>query len=162
MAQRSSVIPAAATAFFNRFSSSSKGTGSTGGGRAVQERGFQKISGRKLPSAFSEGMNSDSMPFDRATLSSSSFYRDSEGFYGGPGVPVAAAASVSREDTIAEEKMRPSPARTPVIHHADDVPPFRGGPSNPPLSPVPKTLGTLGRSHPSFDGSRGSKFTEDV
>ncbi|KAF2503175.1 hypothetical protein BU16DRAFT_31952 [Lophium mytilinum] len=155
MAQQISFMPVAAASFLSRFSGSSKGTAETGG--AGQERGFQKISGRKLPSAFSEGMTSDAVPFDRSTLSGSSFYRDSQGFYGGPGVPVGAAAVGG----ITEEKMMPSPARTPVIHHPDEDPPFRDGPS-PPHSPVPLPLGTLGRSHPSHDGSRGSKFTEDV
>ena len=61
--------------------------------------------------------------------------------------------------------MRPSPARTPVT--GGFVPP----PRSPRNIPSPRSPGTpisrghrdgLGRSHPSFDGSRGSRFTEDM
>lgn len=168
MAQRSSFMPAAAASFFSRFSGSSRGTVDPGGALG-QERGFQKISGRKLPSAFSEGMTSDSVPFDRATLSGSSFYRDSQGFYGGPGVAATAtAAGRSHHAGVEKEKLMPSPARTPVVHHPEEYPPLRdpvvpsGTPQSPPEPPQSEPRGTLGRSHPSHDGSRGSKFTEYV
>lgn len=168
MAQQSSFMPAAAASFFSRFSSSSRGTVDPGG-TLGQERGFQKISGRKLPSAFSEGMTSDSVPFDRATLSGSSFYRDSQGFYGGPGVAATAtAAGRSHHAGVEKEKLMPSPARTPVVHHPEEYPPLRdpvvpsGAPQSPPQPTQFEPRGTLGRSHPSHDGSRGSKFTEYV
>lgn len=168
MAQRSSFMPAAAVSFFSRFSGSSRGTVDPGGALG-QERGFQKISGRKLPSAFSEGMTSDSVPFDRATLSGSSFYRDSQGFYGGPGVAATAtAAGRSHHAGVEKEKLMPSPARTPVVHHPEEYPPLRDPvvPSGAPQSPLQphqsEPRGTLGRSHPSQDGSQGSKFTEYV
>lgn len=168
MAQRSSFMPAAAASFFSRFSSSSRGTVDPGG-TLGQERGFQKISGRKLPSAFSEGMTSDSVPFDRATLSGSSFYRDSQGFYGGPGVAATAtAAGRSHHAGVEKEKLMPSPARTPVVHHPEEYPPLRdpvvpsGAPQSPPQPTQFEPRGTLGRSHPSHDDSRGSKFTEYV
>lgn len=168
MAQGSSFMPAAAASFFSRFSSSSRGTVDPGGALG-QERGFQRISGRKLPSAFSEGMTSDSVPFDRATLSGSSFYRDSQGFYGGPGIAATAtAAGRSHHAGVEKEKLMPSPARIPVVHHPEEYPPLRdpvvpsGAPQSPPRPPQSEPRGTLGRSHPSHDGSRGSKFTEDV
>ncbi|OCK79801.1 hypothetical protein K432DRAFT_58381 [Lepidopterella palustris CBS 459.81] len=167
MAQRTASIPTTATSFFSRFSGSSRGTADPGGA-PTSERGFQRISGRKLPSAFSEGMTSDSaVPFDRATLSGTSFYRDSQGFYGGPGMPAATPiAGKSHNTGIEKEKLMPSPARTPVVHHPEEFPTLRGstiagsGSLSPPQSPL--LPGTLGRSHPSHDGSRGSKFTEDV
>lgn len=62
--------------------------------------------------------------------------------------------------------MRPSPARTPVT--GGFAPPPPRSPRN---IPSPRSPGTpisrghrdgLGRSHPSFDGSRGSRFTEDM
>jgi len=168
MAQQSSFMPAAAASFFSRFSGSSRGTVDPGGAPG-QERGFQRISGRKLPSAFSEGMTSDSVPFDRATLSGSSFYRDSHGFYSGPGVAATAtAAGQSHNVGIEKEKLMPSPARTPVVHHPEEFSPFRdpivpgGALQSLSQSPEPDPRGTLGRSRPSQDGSRGSKFTEDV
>lgn len=62
--------------------------------------------------------------------------------------------------------MRPSPARTPVTGGFAAPPP-----RSPRNLPSPRSPGTpisrghrdgLGRSHPSFDGSRGSRFTEDM
>ncbi|ORY06122.1 hypothetical protein BCR34DRAFT_590681 [Clohesyomyces aquaticus] len=113
------------------------------------------------------------------TLSGSSFYKDESGFYGGPGIAASAASKEFAKETGepsgsgtvgAKERIMPSPARTPVIHHPDDAPPFgasrNGGGStlSPPHTPNPDVppKGTLGRSHPSHDGSRGSRFTEDV
>ncbi|KAF2201824.1 hypothetical protein GQ43DRAFT_20062 [Delitschia confertaspora ATCC 74209] len=186
--------------FFSRFSVTSRSTADTS---TTGERGFQRISGRKLPSAFSEGMTSEQFEREGA-LSGSSFYRDDSGFYGGPGALPGSTHTGqlgSAAGTMGtKERIMPSPARTPVIHHPDDVPPFganqkemggrskevgdsqkeygaihkeMGGsdkekgsyfraPQSPPRG-TPSPRGTLGRSHPSFDGSRvSSKFTEDV
>ncbi|KAF2785987.1 hypothetical protein K505DRAFT_156395 [Melanomma pulvis-pyrius CBS 109.77] len=172
MATRRSYVPAGATAFFNRFSGASRSTAETSttvGG----ERGFQRISGRKLPSAFSEGMTSEQFARE-GKLSGSSFYQDDKGFYGGPGLGAKEAGESSAAAGAAAAKERvvtmPSPARTPTIHHANQAPPPFGTSRNggstlsPPHSPNPAMppRGTLGRSHPSQDGSRNSKFTEDV
>jgi hypothetical protein len=177
MATRSSMVPSGAAAFFNRFSGASRSTADTS---TTAERGFQRISGRKLPSAFSEGMTSEQFSRGQGTLSGSSFYTDDKGFYGGPG-DLAAAAAANKEfgketgESSAtgamgtKERIMPSPARTPVIHHPDDAPAWgtnrNGGGStlSPPVSPNPDApRGTLGRSHPSHDGSRSSRFTENV
>ena len=98
----------------------------------------------------------------RSTLSDASFYRDSytSGASGGQGP--------STYDPTTKEIMMPSPARTPVVHS--------GGPFAPDLANLPRTsrstlsppqtprateaLTSLGRSH--HDGSRGSRFTEEV
>ncbi|KAH7070629.1 hypothetical protein BKA63DRAFT_535649 [Paraphoma chrysanthemicola] len=160
------------SAFLNRFSGLSRSTAetTTSGG----ERSFQRVSGRKLPSAFSEGMTSEQ--FSRGgTMSGSSFYQDDHGTYGGAGLskelekdlggsPVAAGAGMMN--------IRPSPARTPVIRHPDDdVNPFADPAPfptarthlSPPQSPNPEIpRSTLGRSLQSADGSRSSKFTENV
>lgn len=170
--------------FLNRFSGASRSTIDTSTG----ERGFQRISGRKLPSAFSEGMTSEQFARREGTLSGSSFYSDDRGFYGGPGLAThkefgkeIGIGEASNYGTIgAKERIMPSPARTPVVHHPDDVPPWgtnrsggggdAGEPSmlSPPQSPnmsldlkMPLKP-SLGRSHPSHDGSRSSRFTENV
>ena len=99
MAERAGLMPfaAAVPALFrhqNRSRESDSAEPATG------ERGFTRVSGRKLPSAWSEGMTSPPQPtmsppptmplvggtgdHDR-NLSSTSFYRDSTGFYGGHG-----------------------------------------------------------------------------
>lgn len=142
------------------------------------ERGFTRVSGRKLPSQFSAGMSSSSPPppsmplaapgartpdaldaDHERNLSSTSFYRDSDGFYGGEGTHIAAAArhhsqagapgtydftghspspSESLENPAArgpspeEMMLSPGPRRTPTVH--------RGGPyTMSPSSTVPST-----------------------
>ena len=119
---------------------------------AGSERGFYRVSGRKLPSVLQTGGDGygGGIP-DANTLSGSSFYRDSQGFYGGPGSPSNPPASMSRKRESGIPIMRPSPARTPVTEQG----PFSEVP--PPLRPD-----QLGRSHPSQDGSHASKFTEEV
>lgn len=157
------------SAFLNRFSGISRSTVDTstsGGG----ERSFQRVSGRKLPSAFSEGMTSEQF-----APTGSSFYQDDHGTYGGPGFPKELGKEAGGSPTAAGVGMmniRPSPARTPVIRHPDedanpfaDPAPFPKGRSHlsPPQSPNPeRPRGTLGRSLQSADGSRSSKFTENV
>jgi hypothetical protein len=120
-------------------------------------------------------MTSEQFARGEGTLSGSSFYRDEKGFYGGPGPATSKefgkeTGGPSNYGTVGtKERIMPSPARTPIIHHPDDAPPFgasRNGGStlSPPHSPNPDLppRGTLGRSHPSHDGSRSSRFTENV
>ncbi len=232
MTQRSSTAPIAAAGFFRSLRPASSQTATTAD-TAPSERGFQKISGRKLPSVLASGgdgwgdppaagpvagpppaaaglgmaagMAKDRSPFDDPppgqrpspphSLSGSSFYRDSHGFYGGvvpeeqtegsgsPGssssptyfAPLGAAAgrsnvplgqgSPSRRNEAAQ--MRPGPARTPVINQPG-FGSMRGGAPPRPVRGTPPPAGLqpvrdgLGRSHPSQDGSRGSRFREDT
>lgn len=122
-------------------------------------RGFYRVSGRKLPSVLQSGGDGygGGIGVDANTLSGSSFYRDSQGFYGGPGSPSFApgAQPLQRDSAGGIPIMRPSPARTPVTEHG----PFSTVPS--PLTP-PRRPDVLGRSHPSQDGSHASRFTEEV
>ncbi|KZM23460.1 uncharacterized protein EKO05_0003298 [Ascochyta rabiei] len=170
---RASLVP---SAFLNRFSGLSRSTAETS---SPTERSFQRVSGRKLPSAFSEGMTSDQ--FSRGgTMSGSSFYQDEHGTYGGPGAlnkeyggdlgkEIGGAAFAGGAGTM---NLRPSPARTPVIRHPD-ANPFNdtNRPTlSPPMSPNPfsspnidlSPRAALGRSLHSADGSRSSRFTENV
>ncbi|KAK7183265.1 hypothetical protein PSPO01_10812 [Paraphaeosphaeria sporulosa] len=179
-AARTSFVP---PSFLNRFSGASRSTVDTA---STGEKSFQRISGRKLPSAFSEGMTSEQFASGRgeSTMSGSSFYHDDKGWYGGPGViskdfgessfakEIGDTSNTGAMGTAA--RVRPSPAQTPVIHHAaDDVPVWGAPPRNggdtlsPPMTPNPDfpPRGSLGRSHPSRDGStisRSSRFTENV
>jgi len=160
--------------------------------RAVEEttgeRGFQRISGRKLPSAFSAGMTSAPRPmlmpsaFDSdRNMSTTSVYRDST-YYGAGGSPF--------EDPDNEigtnETIMPGPARQARVH-----PPYAMSPTSAlsentsPTSPTFPIQGyrltpEAGQNAPlmnshgmarrsvtpatmsSFDGSRGSRFTEEV
>ncbi|KAL8763612.1 MAG: hypothetical protein Q9184_000612 [Pyrenodesmia sp. 2 TL-2023] len=126
------------------------------------------------------------------SLDGSSFYRDSQGFYGGPGQPLQSAepASNSSPTFVAPASppqspthpplgtspegvavMRPGPARTPVTTQPG-LSPIRGSPrqqqrGTPPPPHIPDTIQErtrdgLGRSHPSLDGSRSSRFAENI
>jgi hypothetical protein len=120
---------------------------------AGSDVGFVRVAGRKLPSVFQHGGDGYGDPHQ--SLSGSSFYRDSRGFYGGPGSPTS-PQGFGRDSGI--PVTRPSPARTPVISEGAFGPP---SPVSTPLDP-PRRPDVLGRSHPSRDGSHGSKFMEDV
>lgn len=236
MTERSSAVPLASGGFFKRLrphSGQTAGTSDTG----QSERGFQNFGGRKLESVLAsrgdgygepgpssatgpsagfgstpsvgrgQGFGHSPGPSEPETLSGSSFYRDSQGFYGGkeaetesgpslmgspprssPTYPHQPAAGLPTEGLAGPSRatseiavMRPGPARTPVTNQPGFIPmrnpprpprstpsprPPRGTPSprTGPIgaSPVPRPPDELGRSHPSFDGSRGSRFTEEV
>jgi hypothetical protein len=118
------------------------------------ERGFTKVSGRKLPSQFSEGMSSldtgaagrynrpvqaPDMPLNGSdqnlerNLSSHSFYRDSYGFYGGEGGELHQSPdlTIPSPPESGEMTLSPGPRRTPTVH--------AGGPYNisNPSTPIP-------------------------
>ncbi|KAL9008365.1 MAG: hypothetical protein Q9173_006502 [Seirophora scorigena] len=129
------------------------------------------------------------------SLDGSSFYRDSQGFYGGPapGPPATEPPSTSSSMFVGPGSpphspalprpeiqlppsegvavMRPGPARTPVTTQPG-LSPMRGSPrpqrgTGPPSPHIPGTIQErprdgLGRSHPSSDGSRSSRFAEDI
>ncbi|KAL8929756.1 MAG: hypothetical protein Q9172_000313 [Xanthocarpia lactea] len=124
------------------------------------------------------------------SLSDSSFYRDSQGFYGGPGRGQPGHEPPSNSSSMfvgpasppqspthpppglqpAQEGiavMRPGPARTPITTEGG-LSPMRGPPTRGTSPPhVPQTIQErprdgVGRSHPSSDGSRGFRFAEDL
>jgi hypothetical protein len=150
------------------------------------ERSFQKVSGRKLPSAFSEGMTSADMSSagpsvpssaqDR-NLSSLSFYRDSQGFYGGEGD--AADRAVSPDDVPPLQSdntgvlLSPGPQRTPTLHTGGPyiMTPSSSVPStprmqNPNLATIPGSPTdhprAINRSSTPSTVDRSSRFTEEV
>ncbi|KAL9600570.1 MAG: hypothetical protein Q9219_003116 [cf. Caloplaca sp. 3 TL-2023] len=129
------------------------------------------------------------------SLSGSSFYRDSQGFYGGQGQPPPEPEPPSNSSSMfvgpgsppqsptqpqpstsppSQEGVavtRPGPARTPVITQPGGLSPLRGSPrqqrGTPPPPQIPGTIQErprdgLGRSHPSMDGSRSSRFAENI
>lgn len=122
---------------------------------ADSNRSFVRVSGRKLPSVLTSGGNGYEDPFsDRQQdpfadphLSDTSFYRDSRGFYGGTGIP-ATPTSAGLPSSPLNDRAPRSPGAGPLISIN----------ATPPL-PRPDALG---RSHPSRDGSRNSRFTEEV
>ena len=232
--QRSSTAPIAAAGLFGRLRPSSSQTATTAD-TAPSERGFQKISGRKLPSVLTSGgdgygekavagaagaavgagagavaASKDAPPMPQQkgvapgqgpfaglapalrpspphSLSGSSFYRDSRGFYGGvvpestsgsgatepSGSPTSSSPTFPSPLAIAggakdpgtpsrKPTMRPGPARTPVISAPGAVPPPRPVRGTPPPTGAQDPRDLLGRSHPSEDGSRASRFREST
>ena len=146
---------AALTGYSKRFSQKSEGPVSPAAGG---ERGFYRVSGRKLPSVLQTGGDGYGGGFPKDnTLSGSSFYTDSHGFYGGGGGPSMPPVPLSqRESAGGIPFMRPSPARTPTQEQS----PFAF--EAPILPPQPRRPDVLGRSHVSQDGSHTSRFTEEV
>jgi hypothetical protein len=156
MAERSLpfAVPAA-LANLTGYKRTSQKTDRTISSTAGSERGFYRVSGRKLPSVLQSGGDGYGGGIDdNNTLSGSSFYRDSRGFYGGPGSPSLPLAGASMQRDSGVPIMRPSPARTPVTAQGLFV-------EQAPLDP-PRRPDGVGRSHSSHDGSHGSRFTEEV
>ncbi|KAL5354693.1 hypothetical protein ACLOAV_000782 [Pseudogymnoascus australis] len=140
----------------------------TNSSAADSHRSFVRVSGRKLPSVLTSGGNGYEDPFaDRQQdpfadphLSDTSFYRDSRGFYGGTGYPASPTSAGLPSSPLNDSR----PPRSPGMGYQAHISAESGtGPlininATPPL-PMPDALG---RSHPSRDGSRNSRFTEEV
>lgn len=171
MAERAGLMPlvSAVPAFFRHQNRSAE--------TAPSERGFTRVSGRKLPSAFSEGMSSEGLrnqqmggpsqatpgmplssspPEAERNLSSTSFYRDSAGFYGGDGERSSGSPPLRRSP---EEMMTmsPGPQRQPEIHAGG---PYVMSPTSA-QHPGSPSAGLLGRSD-TPSSLRNSRFTEDM
>ncbi|KAI7054739.1 hypothetical protein KC327_g18101, partial [Hortaea werneckii] len=181
MAERAGLRPiiGAVPAMFRHQSRESESTATT----EPAERGFTRVSGRKLPSSFSPGMNSPppTMPLTgpERNLSSTSFYRDSAGFYGGEGIPESAAATAAAAPTGESPPegltLSPGPQRRPTVHAGG---PYKMSspataspqtPQHPPAAiarspPMTGSTATFDRSETptSLDPTRSSRFTEEV
>ncbi|KAI0840069.1 hypothetical protein F5Y06DRAFT_247343 [Hypoxylon sp. FL0890] len=149
-------IPAALANLTGHKRFSGRSAASSDGG----ERGFSKVSGRKLPPVIQFGGDGYTDP--RATILSdqSIEYRDSQAFPGlknlGP-TRLAVGAPMRPESGI--PVYNPGPARTPIHEQA----PFSPYTDDTHLEPPSRD--PLGRSHPSHDGSSrshgsASRFTE--
>ncbi|KAI9928994.1 hypothetical protein ASPWEDRAFT_37077 [Aspergillus wentii DTO 134E9] len=145
------------------------------------ERGFQKISGRKIPSVlhsggdgYGGGLEAGSPTASEPSMTlppPSPVMPRSPSTQPPPSIPYGMPLDVTYTRETDEFDpvviVRPSPARTPVSESVHMVSPSASSASRPQpqgtLSPtIPARPDTLGRSHPSFDGSRGSRFTESL
>ncbi|KLU90086.1 hypothetical protein MAPG_09051 [Magnaporthiopsis poae ATCC 64411] len=155
---------------------------STGGDGETSERGFYRVSGRKLPSVLQHGGDGYTNPHASVMSDESEImYRDSQAFFSGVGGTRLAVGSPMRpESGIAV--MNPGPARTPVPGQSPHLeasptmsppPAMASNPATPrdslvpqPLRPTPPPprLDAIGRSRPSMDGSRvsSSRFSEHL
>lgn len=124
---------------------------------ATQEKGFYRVSGRKLVSVLESGGDGYSEPHE-SIGSGASFYRDSNPFSDIPGRPPLQLGSPMRP-VSGVPIMREGPQRTPVQEHGPLPPGYRPSayPTN--LSPPDQLSRFVSR-----DGSRGSgsRFTEDT
>ncbi|MCJ1400982.1 hypothetical protein MMC11_004193 [Xylographa trunciseda] len=187
IAMAESAAPLAGTGlvpFFRRLRPHSGQTIATTTTTASTERGFQNLGGRKIESVLVSGGDGYGglIPGNTANLSTSSFYRDAQGntyggtgstpssMYVGPGSPPnsprrpPAGASVQPDPRASDKEvavLRSGPARTPVTTRGFESPPT-AVPTPQPTPPPIIRPDAVGRSHPSFDGSRGSKFAEDL
>lgn len=166
MVRRASIftVPAALAALTGQTRKSQATHSST----ADSHRSFVRVSGRKLPSVLTSGGNGYEDPFsDRQHdpfadphLSDTSFYRDSRGFYGGTGYPASPTSAGLPSSPLNDRAPPRSPGVGYQAHISADsrAEPLISINTTPPL-PMPDALG---RSHPSRDGSRNSRFTEEV
>ncbi|KAI8964020.1 hypothetical protein F5Y11DRAFT_123129 [Daldinia sp. FL1419] len=150
-------IPAALASLtgYKRFSGRSAASADGG------ERGFSKVSGRKLPPVIQFGGDGYSDPRDTVLSDQSIEYRDSAfpGLGGGL-APTRLAVGAPMRPESGIPVFNPGPARTPKTEQATFSPVLDNSPLEPPRDP-------LGRSHPSYDGSSrshgsASRFTEEL
>ncbi|KAL3426939.1 hypothetical protein PVAG01_00448 [Phlyctema vagabunda] len=172
MSERRSIvhaIPAALSSFtgINKRDRTSRQTDRTLSSTAGSERGFYRVSGRKLPSVLQHGGDGYGDSGQREnTMSGQSFYRDSQGFYGGDGGNAGRGSVLpnlvnpNRESAGGIPIMRPGPARTPVTQQGPFV--FPSPPRTPPQPADMVGPDAIRRSNISQDGSHASRFTEEV
>lgn len=147
-------IPAALASLTGHKRFSGRSAASADGG----ERGFSKVSGRKLPPVIQFGGDGYSDPRDTILSDQSIDYRDSAfpGLGGGL-APTRLAVGAPMRPESGIPVFNPGPARTPKTEQA----PFS------PVSELEPPRDPLGRSHPSHDGSSrshgsASRFTEEL
>ena len=153
MAERSHMnpfsIPAAVIGLAGKKSNPPSPAAGTG------ERGFVRVSGRKLPSVLQHGGDGYSDPRGSVMSGDSDYYRGSQAFDPSTG-PHHLALGAPMRPVSGVPVMRSGPGRTAVTEQnpfADPVSP----PTSPPRDP-------LGRTFASQDGSRGSgsRFQENI
>lgn len=130
-------------------------------GGESNERGFYRVSGRKLTSVLHSGGDGYSEPSSDRAVSGTSFYRDSMAMFNEPGGQTLQLGSPMRPES-GVVVVRSGPARTPVREQN----PF-ADPDDSPERLSPPNLEPFGRSLVSLAGSRGSggsgsRFREEV
>ena len=183
---RFSYTPFGAAAMIRKFRPGSQLNASSAA--APSERGFYRVSGRKLPPVLG-GAGGDGYGggIPNEVMSETSFHRESQGTFRGMMTPPEATSAGARwasevTNTAGAERPPKSPASANPRPEDHGDPVLRSSPARTPgvvVGPslaLPGTLSSgaeagarrprprdgVGRSHPSHDGSRGSRFTEDV
>ena len=152
MSQRSSMPAAVAAAFANLTGKRRQEPEAAPDG----ERGFYRVSGRKLQSVLQTGGDGYGDPHDSMASGYSDYYRGSQAFEPADGPSNRLALGSPMRPASGVMVMRDGPGRTPVTEQN----PF----ADPPSPPPSRGPGTLGRSLASHDGSgaSGSRFREGI
>jgi hypothetical protein len=147
---------------------------------APSERGFQKISGRKLPPVFTHGGDGygGGLDGDSPTIPSFIATSPATGPMGSPSAyappPTAQHGGMPLDSKFTREveeqtpPLRPNPVHLPVSSSVNVATPITITPAHPIAQPqsavpfAPPRPDGLGRSLHSFDGSRSSRFTEVI
>lgn len=149
MAERygAAALTAAFTGLAPKRSSASVNSSETG------ERGFYRVSGRKLPSVLQVGGDGYSDPRSSFMSGTSDYYRGSQAFdpFGGPGTRLQLGAPMRPDSGV--PIVRSSPAR-PVVAEEN---PFADPPTSPPGDALAPPL-----TRPRAGPRRGSKFQEGI
>ncbi|KAL2854819.1 hypothetical protein BJY01DRAFT_243474 [Aspergillus pseudoustus] len=172
-----------APAFMKRWRQSQMSTGEESlSSTEPSERGFQKISGRKLPSGVHPDFDYSAGGLEAGSPTESDLSptlppvipRPSSSSRPPLSNPFSAPLDTSFTREVDEDDVvfvRPSPARTPTAGSSNATTwaeaSARAMPMAFPMPPsgtpsIPKRPDALGRSHPSYDGSRGSRFSENL
>lgn len=140
-------LTAAFTGLAPKRSSASVNSSETG------ERGFYRVSGRKLPSVLQVGGDGYSDPRSSFMSGTSDYYRGSQAFdpFGGPGTRLQLGAPMRPDSGV--PIVRSSPAR-PVVAEEN---PFADPPTSPPGDALAPPL-----TRPRTGPRRGSKFQEGI
>lgn len=119
------------------------------------ERGFYRVSGKKLPSVLQAGGDGYTDPRESVISGHSDYWRGSQAFEPAGGASTRLALGTPMRPVSGVPIMRTGPARTPIREQN----PFE----DPPPAPRPDS-DALGRSLVSQDGSRGStsRFHERI
>ncbi|EPS30202.1 hypothetical protein PDE_05152 [Penicillium oxalicum 114-2] len=145
------------------------------------ERGFQKISGRKIPPVLTHGGDGYGGGFDERSPTYPGMSPVSPGGAGGTTSPLSQAPPPTlphgmvldtkytlEAEEGTESPIRSSPVRLPVSSSVSVGSPTTVTPTTPIAQPqsaiavIPRRPDGLGRSFPSYDGSRSSRFTESI
>ncbi|KAL6910819.1 hypothetical protein GGI43DRAFT_24928 [Trichoderma evansii] len=142
MAERYSA--AALTAAFTGLAP--KGSSASANSSETGERGFYRVSGRKLPSVLQVGGDGYSDPRSSFMSGTSDYYRGSQAFdpFGGPGTRLQLGAPMRPDSGV--PVVRSGPARAVVAEEN----PFADPPTSPPLA------------RPRGSPRRGSRFQEGI
>ncbi|KAK3945090.1 hypothetical protein QBC46DRAFT_372720 [Diplogelasinospora grovesii] len=119
----------------------------------AQEKGFYRVSGKKLLSVLESGGDGYSDPH-ASVMSTNSYYRDSQAFSGGPSTPRLQLGSPMRPES-GVPIMRSGPARRAVqeqVPYSDSLAP---PPTDPPGRPLVSRHSSQGSGSP-------SRFAEDL